>query len=389
MASGLATIRAFDRAGFYLDQMHQLLDRGAKLGLHLVLGQRWLAVRLGLLGTAFVTAVAATLVYQSEGAAKAGLVITLALQLKAALGGTTTVFNLHDMLARTIGRIVSLAHVEIESQDGNEPPRSWPPEADARIEVRDLVIGYDATTQPSLRGVSFLVEPRRRLGIVGRTGSGKTSLVNALLRFIRPTEGQILINDVDIATIKLKRLREIITLIPQDPFLFAGDLRSNVDPSGKKHDDAVLDMLRRVHLVPSNSVSSHDQDAGKFSHLGMEIRSGGSNLSYGQRQLICLARALLTQCPILILDEATSGVDDGLDAVVQRVVREEFSHATILVVAHRLITVADFDNVLVMDAGKIAELGPPSMLIAKCGIFWDMVQQSGDIERIKLAMKKL
>ncbi len=199
MASGLATIRAFDRTDFYLDQMHQLLDRGAKLGMHLVLGQRWLAVRLGLLGTVFVTAVATALVYQGEDAAKTGLVITLALQLKAALGGTTTIFNLHEMLARTIGRIISLAHVKIESQDGNEPPGSWPPEVDARIEVRDLVIGYETATQPALHGVSFLVEPCKRLGIVGRTGSGKTSLVNALLRFIRPTEGQILINNVNIS----------------------------------------------------------------------------------------------------------------------------------------------------------------------------------------------
>ncbi|XWW92084.1 hypothetical protein V2A60_000006 [Cordyceps javanica] len=328
-----------------------------------------------------------TLVYRGEDAAKTGLVITLALQLKAALGGATTVFNLHDMLARTIGRIVSLANVRIESQDGNEPPESWSPEVDARIEVRDLVICYGTAMQPALRGVSFLVEPRKRLGIVGRTGSGKTSLVNALLRFINPTEGRILINNVDISTVKLKSLRESIALIPQDPFLFSGDLRYNVDPSRKKSDDAVLEALRRVHLIPSNGASNPEKNTGELLQLDMEILSGGSNLSYGQRQLICLARALLKQCPVLILDEATSGVDATMDAFVQRTIREEFSHATILVVAHRLITVADFDDILVMSGGEVAELGPPAELMAKRGVFWDMVQQSGDSEQIELAMK--
>ncbi|PQK14607.1 hypothetical protein BB8028_0005g01380 [Beauveria bassiana] len=365
VASGLATIRAFNRTEFYVERMHELVDRSAKLGLHLILGQRWLAVRLGSLGAIFVTAVAATLVYQGEDAAKAGFVITLALQLKAALAGTTTMFNLHDMLARTIGRIVSLANVETESRDGNEPARSWP--AEARIEVCDLAVRYDASAQPALRKVNFSVESRQRLGIVGRTGSGKTTLTNAILRFIAAAQGQIIIDGVDVSTVKLNRLRKAITLIPQDPFLFSGTLRSNVDPSGTKSDDLVLEVLRRVHLIPTAATKDVGNHTSEFAHLDMEIQPGGVNLSYGQRQLLCLARALLVRCPILILDEATSGVDDATDAAVQRVLREEFSHATILVVAHRLLTVADFDSILVMRDGKVAEMGPPRALMARRG----------------------
>ncbi|KAM3511633.1 hypothetical protein MY11210_004717 [Beauveria gryllotalpidicola] len=386
VASGLATIRAFNRTEFYVERMHGLVDRSAKLGLHLILGQRWLAVRLGSLGAIFVTAVAATLVYQGQDAAKTGFVITLALQLKAALGGTTTMFNLHDMLARTIGRIVSLANTKTESRDGIEPAKSWP--AEARIEVCDLAVRYDASAQPALREVNFSVEPCQRLGIVGRTGSGKTTLTNAILRFIAVAKGQILIDGVDISTIRLDRLRKAITLIPQDPFLFSGTLRFNVDPSGTKSDSLVLEVLRRVHLIPTAATKDVGNHTSEFSRLDMEIKPGGVNLSYGQRHLLCLARALLVRCPILILDEATSGVDDATDAAVQRVIREEFSHATILVVAHRLLTVADFDSILVMRDGKVAEIGPPTALMAKRGLFWDMVQQSGDCERVKQAMVK-
>ncbi len=383
VASGLATIRAFNRTSLYIEQMNDLLDRGAKLGLHLILGQQWLAVRLGSLGAVFVTAVAAALVYQGTDAAKTGLIISLALQLQSALSGATGSFNVQNMLNRTIGRIASLASVETESQEGDEPGACWP--ESASIEVRDLILSYDNSSRPALNNVSFSVKPCQRLGIVGRTGAGKTSLTNALLRFIKPTSGTISIDGLDIAAIKLERLRKVLSLIPQDPFLFSGTLRSNVDPDGSKSDESLVAALVRVHLVAS---TGEDNKSGKFTNLDMEIQAGGKNLSYGQRQLVCMARALLRKCPILILDEATSAVDGAVDAAIQQVIRDEFNDATILVVAHRLLTVADFDNVLVMSDGEVAEFGPPVQLMANQGLFWDMVQKSGDAGRIELAMKQ-
>lgn len=385
VASGLATIRAFNRTSLYIEQMNDLIDRGAKLGLHLILGQQWLAVRLGSLGAVFVTVVAAALVHQGADAAKTGLILSLALQLQSALSGATGSFNVQNMLNRTIGRIASLASVEAESQEGDEPGAAWP-EA-ASIEVRNLNVSYDSSLRPALNHVSFSVKPYQRLGIVGRTGAGKTSLTNALLRFIKPTSGTILIDGLDIATVKLERLRKILNLIPQDPFLFSGTLRSNLDPDRSKSDEALFAALRQVHLVPPASAENGNK-GGKLWDLDMEIQAGGKNLSYGQRQLICMARALLRKCPFLILDEATSAVDDAVDAAIQQVIRKEFREATILVVAHRLLTVADFDNVLVLSDGEVAEFGPPTQLMAKRGLFWDMVQKSGDADRTNLAMKQ-
>ncbi|KAM3435220.1 hypothetical protein NHJ13734_005659 [Beauveria thailandica] len=286
VASGLATIRAFNRTHLYVERMHGLVDPSAKLGLHLILGQRWLAVRLGSLGAIFVTTVAATLVYQGEDAAKTDFIITLALQLKAALGGTTTMFNLHDMLARTIGR--------------HGP-------AEAKIEVCDLAVRYDASAQPALREVNFSIESRQRLGIVGRTGSGKTTtLTNAILRFIAVAQGQIIIDGIDVSILELKKMRKAITLIPQDPFPFSGTLRFNVDPSGTNSDSLVLEVLRRVRLIP------------------------------------------------------TAATND----------------------------VGNYTPILVMRDGKVAEIGPPRALMAKRGLFWDLVQQSGDCERVMQAMRK-
>ncbi|KAJ3493432.1 hypothetical protein NLG97_g4735 [Lecanicillium saksenae] len=382
--AGLATIRAFNRTAHYLDEMDDLSDRGGKLGLHLILGQQWLAVRLGSLGVVFVTAMAAALVYQGADAAKTGLVISLALQLQSALRGATGIFNVQDLLTRTIGRIISLASVERESQEGDQPKEAWPERSN--IEARNLVVSYDSSLRPALNNVSFSVKPKQRLGIVGRTGAGKTSLTSALLRFISPTEGGIFIDGVNIAKIKLQRLRDVLTLIPQDPFLFSGTLRSNVDPHGMKSDEAILAALCRVHLTSPNTTG--EAQSSKFSNLDMEIDAGGKNLSYGQRQLLCLARALLVQCPILILDEATSAVDSNVDAAIQQVIREDFQDSTILVVAHRLLTVADFDNILVMSDGEVAEFGPPKELMARKGRFWDMVQQSGDADHIISAMKQ-
>ncbi|KAJ6780358.1 hypothetical protein PWT90_06553 [Aphanocladium album] len=382
VAAGLATIRAFNRTGYYLEKMHDLEDRGRKLGLHLILGQQWLSVRLGSLGAVFVTVMAGALVYQGEDAAKTGLVISLALQLQGALRGATGSFSVQDLLTRTIGRIVSLASIERESQDGDEPHEAWP--ENSSIEVRNLVVSYDSSLRPALNDISFSVKAHQRLGIVGRTGAGKTSLTNALLRFINPTKGSIFIDGLDIATVKIQRLREVLTLIPQDPFLFSETLRSNVDPNGTKSDEAIIAALRKVHLTSCNA--TEDDPSSKFSNLDLDIDAGGKNLSYGQRQLICLARALLVQCPILVLDEGTSAIDDGADAAIQRVIRQDFRDSTILVVAHRLLTVADFDNILVMSDGEVAEFGSPTELMARKGIFWDMVQKSGDVDQINTVM---
>ena len=232
--------------------------------------------------------------------------------------------------------------------------------------------------KPALRGVSFTLRPRQRLDIVGRTGSGKTSLTSAFLRFIDSAQGSIIIDDLDISTVPLVRLRNAITIISQDPFLFSGTLRSNLDLHGDRPDKELHSALRRVHLNLNNTKIEER----KFLNLDMDIRPGGVNLSDGQRQLVCLARALLAQSRILILDEPTSAIDSVTDALIQQVIRQEFSEATILVVAHRLTTVTNFDSILVLHDGEVVEFGSPAELLIQKGMFWDMCTKGGRMDYI-------
>jgi len=208
------------------------------------------------------------------------------------------------------------------------------------------------------------------VGIVGRTGAGKSSLTLALFRLIEPAGGAILIDGVDISRLGLHKLRSRLTIIPQDPVLFSGTLRHNLDPFKQYSDDAVWASLRQSHL--SNFVT------GLPAGLQHEVAEGGENLSVGQRQLICLARALLRKTKILVLDEATAAVDLETDDLIQSTIRTESLGCTIITIAHRLNTVLDYDRILVLKEGTIAEMDSPQNLMKKeGGLFRAMCQDSG------------
>ena len=229
----------------------------------------------------------------------------------------------------------------------------------------------------------------------------------ALFRFLEARKGSIVIDGVDISTIKLHDLRTRLAIIPQEPVLFSGTIRSNLDPFDNFSDYELKEVLRRVHLIPSSdntpvpeliaesSVSSTvatltdiKGNANIFNSLNSPISAAGSNLSQGQKQLLCLARAILSRPRLLILDEATSAVDMATDTLIQRSIREEFANTTLLVVAHRLSTVADFDRILVMRDGKAEEFGSPRELIDKEeGTFKDMVAQSGEQEALEKTIR--
>ena len=214
------------------------------------------------------------------------------------------------------------------------------------------------------------------MGIVGRTGAGKSSLINALLRFVDASTGEILIDGQDISQISRKRVRDAVTVIPQDAFLFSGTLRSNVDVFDKHSDDKIIAALLSVHFEQERDVTAAD--------LGRNILSGGSNMSHGQRQLVCLARVILEdKCRILVLDEATSGIDHITEAAIQGAIKDNFTAMTIMVVAHKLLTVADFDSILVLSQGEVVEHGAPQQLLASKGKFRNMVEQSEDSGKIK------
>jgi len=278
---------------------------------------------------------------------------------------------------------------------------SWP--EDGKVEVKDLVVGYAEGLPSILKGLTFTAERNQRIGVVGRTGAGKSTLSLSIFRFLQIRSGSITIDGVDISKIKLHNLRTRLAIIPQDPVLFSGTIRSNLDPFNQFSDIQVREALMRVHLIPSGSSTPFPQasqtesstassttaieqigNTNIFLSLASPISSSGSNLSQGQKQLLCLARAILSRPKVLLLDEATSAVDMETDILIQRSIREEFSNTTLLVVAHRLSTVADFDRILVMKDGVTAEFGTPKELLnVEDGIFKGMVGQSGEKEELE------
>lgn len=299
-------------------------------------------------------------------------------------------------------RIVEYSRIPVESQQGTVVPARWPTEG--HLQVEGLVAGYAPDLPPVLKGLSFEVTSNQRIGVIGRTGAGKSSLTLALFRFLEAREGKIVIDGIDISKMQLHDLRSRLAIIPQDPVLFSGTVRSNLDAFDEHGDAELYDALERVHLIRGtgnvsrgefsassaaattdapSSLGSSDLNSNIFSNLSSRISEGGLNLSQGQRQLLCLARAIVSRPKIMLLDEATSAVDMATDVLIQRSIREEFEDSTLLVIAHRLSTIADFDRILVMSDGKAVEYDTPRNLLAARGAFWEMVAQSGDRDRLE------
>ncbi len=232
---------------------------------------------------------------------------------------------------------------------------AWPEEG--KVEFEDYETRYRPGMDLVLRNVTMAVRPGEKVGVCGRTGAGKSSLSMALFRIIEASGGRILVDGVDIATVGLQKLRSRMTIIPQDPVLFSGTLRFNLDPSERASDQDLWKALENSHLK--------DHVQGLPLGLNHGIEEGGSNFSLGQRQLLCLARALLRRSRILVLDEATAAVDVETDSLVQQTIKKEFSHCTILTIAHRLDTILDSDRVVVMAEGSIAEMDEPQVLMQR------------------------
>jgi len=295
------------------------------------------------------------------------------------------------------------------------PAANWP--SHGSVEFINYSTRYRSDLEPVLQNVGFKINPLEKVGIVGRTGAGKSSLALALFRGLEAETGKILIDDVDIGLIGLQDLRESITIVPQDPTLFTGTIRSNLDPFNLFTDEDIFTALRRVQLIgvptsttnPSTPLTSSrpatpgravefDVPSGAstpvtnknvFLNLSSPVTESGNNLSQGQRQLLCLARALLKQPKVLMMDEATASIDYNTDSKIQETIRELKS--TIITIAHRLQTIVDYDKVLVLDKGSVVEYGHPHELLKKEGkdaIFKGMCEMSGDLEALQKAAKK-
>ncbi|VEN61103.1 unnamed protein product [Callosobruchus maculatus] len=268
----------------------------------------------------------------------------------------------------SVERVQEYAVLQQETDEGkDQPPLNWPDEG--KIEFDKMSLRYSPDDPFVLKEVTFVIQPKEKVGIVGRTGAGKSSLIQALFRLAH-IEGSILIDNVNTKTVPLKRLRSSISIIPQEPVLFSGTFRRNLDPFDEYKDEALWNALEEVELK--------SMVAELPSGLNHPVTEGGGNLSVGQRQLVCLARAILRNNKILVMDEATSNVDPQTDALIQKTIRKTFHDCTVLTIAHRLHTVMDSDKILVMDAGRSVEFDHPHLLLQdEESIFYSLVRQTG------------
>uniref|UniRef100_A0A8P4G8C0 ABC-type glutathione-S-conjugate transporter n=1 Tax=Dicentrarchus labrax TaxID=13489 RepID=A0A8P4G8C0_DICLA len=369
--SGLSVIRAYGHQDRFLKHNEITIDGNLKSVYPWIVSNRWLAIRLEFLGN-LVVFFAALFAVISRDSLDSGLV---GLSISYALNVTQTLNWLVRMTSELETNIVAVERVSEYSELENEakwvtetrPTEKWPEEG--RLQFDNYKVRYRPGLELVLHGVTCNISSTEKIGIVGRTGAGKSSLTNCLFRIIEAAEGRILIDDIDISTIGLHDLRNRLTIIPQDPVLFSGSLRMNLDPFDRFSDEDIWRVLELSHLK--------DYVAGLQEGLQHEVAEGGENLSVGQRQLLCLARALLRKSRILILDEATAAVDLETDDLIQNTIRKEFSHCTVLTIAHRLHSIMDSSRVMVLDAGKIVEFDSPSNLLEKQGHFYAMAKDAG------------
>uniref|UniRef100_A0A673LQ85 Canalicular multispecific organic anion transporter 1-like n=1 Tax=Sinocyclocheilus rhinocerous TaxID=307959 RepID=A0A673LQ85_9TELE len=370
--SGLSVIRAYGHQQRFLKQNEDTIDQNLKSVYPWIVSNRWLAMRLESLGNlvVFFSALFAVISRDSLNSGLVGLSISYALNVTQTLNWLVRMTSELETNIVAVERVREYAEIKNEAPwiTTNRPPDDWP--TDGNINFENYKVRYRPELELILHGITCDIQSTEKIGIVGRTGAGKSSLTNCLFRIIEASEGQILVDGIDISTLGLHDLRSRLTIIPQDPVLFSGTLRMNLDPFEKSSDEEIWTVLELAHLK--------DYVRGLPTGLQHVVSEGGENLSVGQRQLLCLARALLRKSRILILDEATAAVDLETDDLIQNTIRTEFSHCTVLTIAHRLNTILDSSRVMVLDSGKIVEFDSPSVLLNnKQGHFYAMAKDAG------------
>lgn len=357
--TGLSTIRAF-REGFRFQEENLCkLDDNQRAMFAGLTASCWLDFRLQIIGVAMVSGVAIIAVlehhFQTANAVLVGLALTYALSITKLLNGVVLFFTETEKMMVSVERAYQyIDKVPQEREIGlNMPASSWPQQG--CITFRRVHLQYRPGHAYALNDVSFETRAAEKIGIVGRTGSGKSSLFLAIFQMVELKKGEILIDGINVASVDLDILRSRLAIIPQDPFLFSGSIRENLDPCGMCDQDHELWLaLERCHLRDVIE---------KLGGLDAQVLEQGKNFSVGQRQLMCLARALLTKAKILCIDEATASIDHQTDQLIQQTIRTEFANSTVMTIAHRINTIMDSDSILVMDNGQIAEFAPPNTLL--------------------------
>ncbi|KAH8086808.1 multidrug resistance-associated ABC transporter [Filobasidium floriforme] len=360
---GLSTIRAFGMQDHFLKRLQEKADRQMRSEYLIVTARRWLVLRLDSLGTLLILGIGLFGVglRNQVDPIKLGVVLTYSIRTVQVFGLMVHYAVQVEQEMNTAERVLHYIDLEHEAAPslGCDPPSNWP--QNGHVIFDNVQMRYRPDLPLVLKGLTFQAQPGEKVGIVGRTGAGKSSLAQALFRIVELAEGSIKIDGYDLRNIGLDTLRSQLSALPQDTLLFSGTMRENLDPTGIKSDHELNDILHRCGLVPTAAQIQAGSDVERYKKFQLDaiISDDGENFSGGERQLVALCRALVKNSHVLLLDEATSSVDPETDAIIQDCIRKEFSSTTLLCIAHRLATIAFYDKVLVMDAGRIAEFAHP------------------------------
>uniref|UniRef100_A0A3B3TTS7 ATP-binding cassette, sub-family C (CFTR/MRP), member 8 n=1 Tax=Poecilia latipinna TaxID=48699 RepID=A0A3B3TTS7_9TELE len=358
---GLSTIRALRYEPRFRQRLLQFTDANNIASLFLTAANRWLEVRMEYVGACVVLVAAVASItnslYNQLPPGLVGLGLTYALMVSNYMNWM--VRNLADMEVQlgSVKRINGLLKTEPENYEGllsvSQVPDGWPRQGE--IKIQNLSVRYDTTLKPVLKNVNAHVHPGQKVGICGRTGSGKSSFSLAFFRMVDMFEGRVVIDNIDISKLPLQTLRSRLSIILQDPFLFSGTIRFNLDPEMKATDEMLWEALEIAQLKPVVKTLPGGLDA--------MVTEGGENFSQGQRQLFCLARAFVRKSSILIMDEATASIDMATESILQKVVMTSFADRTVVTIAHRVHTILNADLVIVMKRGIILEYDTPQALL--------------------------
>uniref|UniRef100_A0A8C7K9P6 Canalicular multispecific organic anion transporter 2-like n=1 Tax=Oncorhynchus kisutch TaxID=8019 RepID=A0A8C7K9P6_ONCKI len=370
--TGSSVIRAYGRRDAFVLMSDVKVDDNQKSYYPGIVANRWLGVRIEFIGNCIVlfAALFAVIGKDNLNPGLVGLSVSYALLVTMSLNWMVRMTSDLESNIVAVERVKEYSETKIEAPwevEDKKPSPDWP--SQGKVEFLDYSVRYREGLDLVLKNLTLSVVGGEKIGIVGRTGAGKSSMTLCLFRLLEAAGGEITIDGVKISEIGLHDLRSKLTIIPQEPVLFSGSLRMNLDPFEKYNDGEVWKALELSHL---NKFVSNQP-----AKLELECSEGGENLSVGQRQLVCLARALLRKTRILILDEATAAIDLETDDLIQSTIRTQFEDCTVFTIAHRLNTIMDYTRVLVLDKGQVAEFDTPSKLLSKRGIFYGMAKDAG------------
>ncbi|WFD29240.1 hypothetical protein MSPP1_000247 [Malassezia sp. CBS 17886] len=379
--AGTVTIRAYSDCERVARRCLTLVDKWNRAFLFLWYENRWLSICCDVAGAAVTFTAALFLLTNNSDAALAGFTLSYAITLVDVVLWLVRLYSVVEINMNCVERIAEYMDIPSEHLGGTLPPAHWPTDQ-GLVRVTDLAVRYGPEFPLALNGVTFDIRPGEMIGIVGRTGSGKSTLSLSFFRFLEAERGSIVIDGIDIATVPLEHLRKQLTIIPQDSQLFRGTVRSNLDPFGTCDDADMWFALQRCQLASAPASAQ----PGVVKTLDDCVEQGGANFSAGQRQLLSLARGLLKlrNSRILILDESTANLDSASDALIQKTIREQMAPgATILTVAHRLKTIIDYDKVLVLDNGRVLQYDLPANLLEDpSSAFYQLCANSGDFDAL-------